>query len=357
MVKNTPPLSATGVQGQRLANVAYIRLVLVVLLVFYHAFAIFGGAWEPIDGFADNQVYWWMDWLSYACMLESFVFVSGYVFGFQVRTKGEVKLKAGNLFLNKAKRLMLPCAIFSLLYLLIFEDITQPVGETLYDLVNGVAHMWFLPMLFWCFVLIWIIEKIRMKPRYVIPILVILSLFSVNGLPLQLSNTFYYMVFFYVGYALQRYDVSLDKYYTKRNAIISVLVFVVLFVSLTLLKENRDSIFTSPSLAVQTAKFITGRICMLGYSGAGVIMLLTVFGYMLKGTDGRVPGIVVEIGNLCFGVYLFQQFILKAIYYYTDMPSFWGAVFTPWVGFVIALIGSLLLTWLCRLTSVGRSVL
>ena len=285
------------------------------------------------------------------------MFVSGYVFGFQVRTKGEVKLKAGNLFLSKAKRLMLPCAIFSLLYILIFDDVTQPVEYTLYGLINGVAHMWFLPMLFLCFAFIWMIEKLHLKPKVVLPLLMLCSLLSVDGLPLRIGQTMYYMLFFYMGYALQRYDVNMDRYYTKANAAISVILFLVLFFALTLLKESRDSIFSSSALLVQIAKFITGRICMICYSGAGIFMLLTVFGYILKGTGGRVPKIVVEIGSLCFGVYLFQQFLLQLLYYHTELPNFIGPFATPWVGFVIALVASLLLSWSVRLTKIGRFII
>lgn len=352
-----PPIQRQDAGNQRLSNVAVIRPILVVMLVFYHAFAIYGGAWTPIVGFPEIKAYWWFDWFAFACMLETFVFVSGYVFGYQVRVKGETKLKTKNLIIGKLTRLMLPCAIFSLLYILIFGDITQPIGETLYALINGYAHMWFLPMLFWCFVLIWIIEIIKIAPKYVMLVLIVMSLLAVNGLPLQLSHTMYYMVFFYVGYALQRYNVDLDKYYTKTIAVLSVVLFILLFVFLTLLKENRDLLFTSPSVIGQTCKFVVGKLCMIGYSGAGIIMLLTVVGYIEKKGRLKVPRWIVEVGNLCFGVYLFQQFILQTVYYQTDMPGFVGAIFTPWVGFIIALLGSLFLTWLCRLTKVGQSIL
>lgn len=66
----------------RLTNVIIIRPILIVLLVFYHAFAIYSGAWDPIEGYPEVPVYWWLDKLSYAFMLEMFVFISGYVFGF-----------------------------------------------------------------------------------------------------------------------------------------------------------------------------------------------------------------------------------------------------------------------------------
>lgn len=104
-----------------LTEVAIIRPILVVLLVFYHAFAHYSGAWEPIDGYPAIRDYWWLDWLSYAFMLEMFVFISGYVFGFQVRTKGVEKLNAKNLLWGKFKRLMIPCMVFSFLYILFFQ--------------------------------------------------------------------------------------------------------------------------------------------------------------------------------------------------------------------------------------------
>ena len=148
-----------SLSNKRLADVVVIRNILIVLLVFYHAFAIYSGAWSPIKGFPEIKTYWWLDKLSYAFMLELFVFVSGYVFGYQVRVKGESKLQAKDLFWGKFKRLMIPCMVFSLLYILLFGHITQPIQKTLYGLMNGVGHMWFLPMLFWCFVGTWIIEK------------------------------------------------------------------------------------------------------------------------------------------------------------------------------------------------------
>lgn len=128
--------------------------------------------------------------------------------------------------------------VFSLLYILLLGSITQPIQITLYGLVNGVGHMWFLPMLFWCFVGIWIIEKLHLKPKLVIPLLCVVSIGSFLPLPFQMTATMYYMLFFYVGYILQRNDVSLDRYYTVRFAIVSTVSFFVFFPSLTILKEQ-----------------------------------------------------------------------------------------------------------------------
>lgn len=123
-----------------------IRLLLIVLVVFYHAFIVYQGGWVSVAYSPEIKAYWWLDKLSYSFMLEMFVFVSGFVYGYQVRTTGETKLQAKTLFWGKFKRLMIPCMVFSLLYILLFGNIAQPVQKTLYDMFNDAGHMWFLPM-------------------------------------------------------------------------------------------------------------------------------------------------------------------------------------------------------------------
>ena len=221
-----------------LSDVVVIRNILIVLLVFYHAFAIYSGAWAPLKGFSEIKTYWWLDKLSYAFMLELFVFISGFVFGYQVRLKGESKLQAKSLFWGKFKRLIIPSIIFSLLYILLLGNIKQPVQNILYELLNGVGHMWFLPMLFWCFVWVWIIEKLHLKPRLVIPLLVLASIGSFLPMPLRMGLAMYYMPFFYAGYIIQKNDISLDWLYTKHCAIITTIAFIILFPILTVMKEK-----------------------------------------------------------------------------------------------------------------------
>lgn len=225
-------------QKQLLTDVVVIRPILIVLLVFYHAFAIYGGAWEPIDGYPSIRLYWWMDWLSYSFMLETFVFISGYVFGYQVRIKGESMLEAKRLIPKKIKRLVIPSILFSLLYIILLGDITQHITITAYEVINGKAHMWFLPMLFWCFVGIWFIEKMQIQVKHVIFFLFIISVCSYDRLPFRIGNTMYYMLFFYVGYILQRKKVRIQGLYTLRAAMALILAFAIIFPSTTILRDS-----------------------------------------------------------------------------------------------------------------------
>lgn len=339
-----------------LSNVAIIRPILILLMVFYHAFAIYSGGWMPLDGYPSVRVYWWLDWLSYSFMLEMFVFVSGYVFGFQVRVKGNNKLDAKNLFIGKFKRLIVPSMIFSFIYIVLLQDISQSIGKTLYDIINGVAHMWFLPMLFWCFVGVWVIEKTKLEPRIVILLLLLCSLCSYPSLPLRVGYAMYYMFFFYFGYILQRKNIKLDRFYTFSWIIGLAVAFIILFPMLTLFRESLNELLLNSDerFVAKMMKNILSNTAQIIYSFVGLSLLFTVVGYVHKNSSLSLPTWIINIGELCMGVYIFQQFILKALYNHTALPVILGPYWLPWVGFVVAISGSLLLSYLLHKTKVGR---
>lgn len=65
---------------------------------------------------------------------------------------------------------------------------------------------------------------------------------------------------------------------------------------------------------------------------------------------------IIKLSNCCFGVYLFQQFILKLLNN-SDMPLWINPYLYPWVAFIITLGLSLILTILIRKTQIGRQLL
>lgn len=341
-------------QNNILTDVVIIRPILVVLLVFYHAFAIYSGGWTPLTGFPEIKLYWWLDKLSYAFMLEMFVLISGYVFGYQVRVKGEEKLQAKNLFIGKFKRLMLPSLVFSTLYFLCFRDFAeQSLWAIFYEIVIGVGHMWFLPMLFSCFVCLWIIEKLHIKFKIVFPLLFLLSISPLPPLPLNLRLTSYYILFFYLGYYIQRHNIGLNRYYNKKNAFILSVVFIFLFISLTWLNNSFTAMIEdNNSMFAKIAAISFNKLSKILYSITGIAAVFSIIGTKkINVTNNKW---LFEIGALCMGVYLSQQFILVTLYHYTNLPSLLGPYILPWVGFIIALSGSLLISWLLRQSKIGR---
>lgn len=210
-----------------LEDVVFMRVVLIVLLVLYHSFAIFNGAREKLADYPDIPAYWWIATSSYAFMLEAFVFISGYVFGHQVKNKGDDILSFNYLIVRKAKRLLLPGLFFSMIYYALFYDIHRPMTEIAYSILNGCGHLWFLPMLFWCFVGIYVIEKLRMRGKWLFAVIVLCSICSFLPLPLRMNNALYYFLFFYIGYRCPDYKAIIAPYILYgRNMQLLRLVFL-----------------------------------------------------------------------------------------------------------------------------------
>lgn len=332
-----------------LTDVAVIRPILIVLLVFYHAFAPFSGAWGAFEGYQDIAAYYWLDKFSYSFMLEMFVLISGYVFGYQVSNGSEDKLNFRFLLLSKFRRLIVPCVFFSLVYSIVFIGIKDSVWYTCYDLFNGVGHMWFLPMLLWCFVGIWIIERLKIGVKGSIPFLFLLSFVTAIDLPLRINTSFYYMLFFYLGYITTRNNVSIKALRDKRYVPAFVVSFFILFPLLTVFRENAKELFGE----MRIVAYILSHIAKLAYALLGIAMCVSCVNVVLRYTE-TIPVWLIRVGSLCMGIYLIQQFILKGLYYQTSLPVQTGSYWLPWIGFVITLFVSLLVSWLTYKTKLGR---
>lgn len=196
-----------------LQEVYYFRVLLVISLVTMHSFNMFTGSpsWPLPEGIQPVPAYNWISKVAYSFMLESFVFISGYIFSYQLYGKRkEIHLKG--LVKGKLQRLIMPCILFGVLYLLCFDrEAFDHLPQTLYDLLCGVAHLWFLPMLFWCFLMAFFISKWKEPCLSILAILFFISIFSFLPLPLQLSNSLFFLFFFYLGmYCWKKKDALIE---------------------------------------------------------------------------------------------------------------------------------------------------
>lgn len=152
-----------------------MRTILALLIVFMHSFTCYNGSWEQPAGYVDIPLYKWLARFSFAFTLEAFVFISGYLFAFQQTnsnfTKGIIEL-----FFNKLKRLILPSIIFSIFYFILFYSYKN-IGNTIFSIINGCGHMWFLPMLFWCFIGGWLLEQTKIRDEWKMASLLCINLF------------------------------------------------------------------------------------------------------------------------------------------------------------------------------------
>lgn len=208
---------------EHLLNIDLLRIILIVLMVFYHAFCFYSGAWEMPLGIKPVYTYSILSKLSYSFFLETFVFISGLLYGVSAAKRvGKVNVSA--MLVKKIKRLMIPSIVFSSLYFLCFKEYVS-LPNTLYAILSGCGHLWFLPTLFGCFLLMFLIEKYQVKDKIILSLYPLLILFSMPDMPLRLSTICYYFCFFYLGYRMVVYK----KVYSC-NIKFLLLLFVVAFI-------------------------------------------------------------------------------------------------------------------------------
>lgn len=325
-----------------LDEVSFVRPILILLMVLYHSMAMHTGNWEMPEGSSAIPAYKAIGRLAQAFMLESFVLISGYVWAFQRETKGR-KENFWTLCRKKAVRLLVPAIFFGFIYCIALEG----KAPTFFYILEGPGHLWFLPMLFECFLISWCILRSRVSLRYVLPILFLIGICIPSGLPLRLSYTFYYLPFFLLGYYMYGcYDASV-RTLRPGHLIVAWVCFFFFFLGMVFFRVWIDARVQQPILL---GMCISSSKALPAITGSLALLITAI--YLTK--NGALPAWYYKVGALCMGVYIFQQFVLEILYYHTSLPAMVSGWLLPWIGFTIALSVSLALAFLVRLNRVGR---
>lgn len=345
--------SGNTLHAVRLTEISIIRPILILLLVFYHAFCIYNSGWPAPDGIIVNiPLYKWLDKFSFSFLLPSFVFISGYVWEFQNIKKGIPPFS--KLLVTKARRLLLPSLLFGVIYSVLFEN-QDSMLKRVYDIVSGVGHLWFLPMLFWVFLFAYFLRVSSISNTFKVCICVGLGLFGIMPLPLRINSAFYYLQFFCLGVCFKHISFCTNRNVLVLRSVLLWLLFFIVFFPSELLCNAIDLKLDPSSEVVAKVSLLSAKSILrtiVSYNGCIALYMISLFISYYK----SISPFIIGVGAYCFGVYVFQQFVLKWLYYYTSLPLVTGSLL-PWIGFLITLIVSLLLTWAIRLTKIGRMIL
>lgn len=338
-----------------LCEVSIIRPMVIFLLVVMHSFTMFQdeGKWWPLpSGIEPVETYKWIAKITYSFMLEMFVFISGYLLAYQFLRHKQAFLLFS---VKKAKRLLLPSILFSIVYFAIFFEY-KGLPDYIYSILNGSGHMWYLPMIFWCFIGGYILMNIEMPDWMKLAACLLLSIVSglLGFLPFRLGKSCYYLFFFYLGmYLYPRRKMMLEKLSSNKILLI-VILYLTSFAVLSLFKDYLHDISTNSILllVVKSSIYTTSTIL---YAALGLLAMYCATVYWLHNHPNWQPSsLLIKANEICFGVYIYQQFILMILYYKTTLPKFTETHVLPWVGCIITLFMSIMLSQITIRTRFGR---
>lgn len=323
---------------KRILEVDVLRPLAVLLVVILHSFTVYWGKWAPPEGFVQCTPYKWIAATSFSFTMELFVLLSGYVFAYQLLVLKK-SFTMASLARNKFRRLILPSLFFGIIYGLIFYW-NKDFPSAAYAVLNGAGHLWFLPMLFWSFLLGYGIFKARTTEKTKFIILTTIISLSVISLPLRLDRTLYYLFFFYLGmFLMNRQDICQRLCKNNLLLISAALVYLTFFISYELFAPGINSSVSSEWLSVPVKLMKKYWIFVYALSGSMFFFLLV---YRLTRHLSCLPKIVLYASSISFGVYLLHQIILEVLYYKTDLPVIAGPYWLPWIGLFTSLAGSIL---------------
>lgn len=334
----------------RLNEIEYLRPILFIQLFFVHAFTIYTEtSWKIPTGIESVGLYDWIARISYSCMLELFTFISGYVFYFVSNRKA---FSFGELFMSKFKRLLIPSILFSILYYLLLMERKVLNFQLIYEIICGEGHLWYLPMLFGCFLLLYFIKDVK-KPCCFLFIALIISVFSRCPNIFRISQIAYYFFFFYLGVNICRYRESIILYILRGRVFIFISVLLILSLTLLLPLNIRFKSYIVDTWL--TGYFVSAltRFINIIYSSIGIAFWYSISVHISQMVT-RVPECIKHFNILSMGVYVFHQFILMFLYYYTSLPDICGSYLLPWIAIGLALPTSVMLSYIFRLSKIGK---
>lgn len=220
-----------------------------------------------------------------------------------------------------------------------------------YGIINGCGHLWFLPMLFWCFIGCWLLLKVNCKEVYKLVFLVILNIIPTPPLPLRITSAVSFMFYFYSGYLVYQHRDAISNWLNAKKLVLMWILAALVF---AVLRPLRDLFIISGSMGiVQKVVLISAdHLSHLLYALATLVAFYGTALFYVKNHTLKV--FTIKLAGCCFGIYIFQQFILQLLYYKTSFPALVGPYRLPWYGFIITTLLSYSLTVAFLKTRTGR---
>ena len=209
-------------------------------------------------------------------------------------------------------------------------------------------------MLFWCFIFAWVFLKTPCSYKVKLALSITLAIISWLPIPFRIGMALYYQLFFILGFFLVQKRELILKYLTTLRLsyiwLINIIVLVLYIAYGDLLNQLPLETFQEKVLF-----YSMNNVLRLIVSFTGVVSLYSTALYYIR--NHALSDWIVRFGTCCFGVYIFQQFILKIIYYQTSIPAEVGPYWLPWLSVIITFVMSWLLTIVLRRYSLFRKIL
>ncbi len=162
----------------RLNDVVIIRSLAIIMVVAFHAYyMMFVPAHFPKTMGMYHDMYYTINCIILQFRMPLFILISGYLFSHLENDRGKYATFK-DLLKNKFKHLVIPFFVFATMFMLTTNDFSW---EPYYSW--GYSHLWFITMLFWCFIFTRLLSFLPFSKKYWFKAFVLVVFFMLNLWP------------------------------------------------------------------------------------------------------------------------------------------------------------------------------
>ena len=271
-----------------------------------------------------------------------FVFVSGFLFSHLLSLGKYSTWK--ELVRKKAQRILLPFLVFSCFFMITTGD-----WRPLDPIIKGTYwHLWFLPMLFWCFIIYYgFYRSGLMKKLWLTIPLLILTMWGVTSpkfVPMYIGLQYIHKWFFwfYLGGLVCQYHNVICNILSKYNSYLLLVVLYIVYVVVDIRTYGDNTWYAT-----------------LG--NASMVIALWYLSTKIDWTSQRVANCIISFSTYSFGIYIFHNWVELQLLsntskriFHLDILAATHEILFPLGFFLIALFISWILTRLLMMTKIGK---
>lgn len=296
-----------GANRQKLQNIVILRSFAIIAVVLYHSYCPWMSSWNWYECPIRNLYSFIFETILVGRM-PLFVLVSGYLFSYLYFARGKYHSFV-DFIKNKFKRLLVPCIVFTGLLCVCLQV------NYMFVFIYGGYHLWFLKMLFLCFLTCWIVANYvrSWKIEIVLLLISIIMTFVPVANVLGIHHYFKYFFFFYGGYLFSKYRQNLDFIYTKRFGLAIIVIY------LTLCAITGYVYFINRHIDVGNILYSNNilKFCRIAMRPIMAIGAFIVVEWIIrKRIPNKMERLCDSINNLSYGIYLFHLLIIESIHKY-----------------------------------------
>lgn len=324
-----------------LVDISILRSLSIIVVVFFHVYGMMFADHFPATKELYHSTYFTFNncWIINVAM-PTFVFISGYLFYYQLE-KGKYPTF---IFLLKKKftRILIPYFIFGLIMMATTGNFHP------FELLHGgYWHLWFLPMIFWCFIIGYFLKGIGNWNKWIIFALII-AIFSISlagkFLPriMGLHNVTIWFGWFLLGEVVYLFKEEINAAIRKMK-IYWILLFLYIIINL----------FKPVPYGKLTWYLILSQVF--------IVLALWYYFHNINDRIKKLLQPLISFSRYSYGIYIFHNWLALYLISHTAQRLLpladWASnhiILFPFCFFLVTMGISFLLSWSLLKTKIGK---